>query len=744
MAAADDELLREAVAGDARPTAVFRIGADGLVPVAVSATLRDALGASDDSAVAGCFEGLGGARVLLRRADDHRPIEVPGAPGRRLVMSARRVGENGIQLRGVDEQDSLVSNTLTAKVVADLVNDETGVVFLDPTGRLLAVNYAFYQFFPVAPGFPKIGAPFAELVRGAIDQGYLPGAAGREARYVDWTVEHFMGESAAPLSVRSAAGRTLTAHRLRLRNGAVAILLIDTTALNSEIDQFRSFVRNTRGVVYVRIASGEPIARVWGTDARKILGVVGDGERIHVDVWRPLVDCRDSEAYAAAEVRRRERREPYVIEFRFRHPKTGETRWLQENSWVATDSATGEVFFDSFMIDITERKEAEAERWHSEQRFREFADMAADWAFEADAEQRMTWISENFEAVSKGVPAERFVGRLWSDIVDDVCEGLPVDQVRQWQRLLSVWGEGRAFRISPLLFRFAGDHQLMIEVSGAPIHDRHGRFVGMRGVARDVTSLVRAREDARAAMLQAEAANRAKSEFIANMSHELRTPLNAIIGFANVMEQELFGALHNDRYRGYAADIGASGQHLLSLVNDVLDLSRIEADRVMLEREPVSVTPEVDRAVSLFRESAGQRRLAVSGDADAVAHADRRLLRQMLINLIGNAVKFTADTGWIDVEVAVTGGAVALHVRDDGIGMTEADILTAMEPFGRAAGADIAGGTGLGLPLTRKLAELHGGTLSIRSEPRRGTTVTLELPRPPAALMTGGDARLSA
>jgi PAS domain S-box-containing protein len=740
---ADHDLLHSAIRGDARPTGVFRVAGATLRPVVVSDSLKAALDVADDDAVAQAFEDAGGVPWLQSHARSRRPLEL-AAGKHRLVMSARSIGDDGLQVRGVDAEQAEVSNTLTADIIGGLSNDETGVVFLDPAGRVLAVNYAFYRYFPAVPGFPRLGEPFAELVRGAIAHGYLPQAAGREERFVRWTVDHFMGESAEPISVLSGAGRWINTSRMRFRNGAVAILLIDMTEMRQELEQLTSFAQNTRNMVFVRVADGSSTARVWGQDAKRILGERMGRSRVELSGWRACIHPEDRERYEAALAQRQKTGEAYEMEFRFVHPEDGRIVWLLENGWRSIDSVTGQIYLDNYLLDITERKEADAELRHNEVRFQEFAEMAADWAFEADADMNLTWISQNFSEIS-GMSTARYVGRSWAEITEAVLPDLPRDQVRMWRTLLKTWSERQPFRISPLLFRFPGGNDRMVEVGGTPVFDHRGRFVGHRGIARDVTPFVRAREDARAAMRAAEAANRAKSEFIANMSHELRTPLNAIIGFAHVMEQEMFGPMTNARYHGYAADIAASGQHLLSLVNDVLDLSRIEADRVKVDRETVAVCPEVDRVLSLFRESAGRRRLYSNGCSACTVQADRRLLRQMLINLVGNAVKFTGEDGEIRVDVTVEGDELRLTVTDDGIGMNADDIRTALEPFGRAAGADIAGGTGLGLPLTRKLAELHGGSLSIKSTPRKGTSVMLMLPRAEAdAALTGGSARMSA
>jgi two-component system cell cycle sensor histidine kinase PleC len=251
------------------------------------------------------------------------------------------------------------------------------------------------------------------------------------------------------------------------------------------------------------------------------------------------------------------------------------------------------------------------------------------------------------------------------------------------------------------------------------------------------------------AMTRAEAANQAKSEFLANMSHELRTPLNAINGFSEIMAGEMFGPLGDARYKGYAADILKSGQHLLSLINDILDMAKIEAGKLTLHYEAVSLKEIVDDATRLMRgriEEAGLKLLVDAPDLPTI-EADHRGLKQVVLNLLSNAVKFTPEGG--DIVVALSredDDRVRVAVTDTGIGIAAEDLGRLARPFEQVEGqhSKTTQGTGLGLALTKSLIELHGGTLTLESEPGRGTTVSFDLPirRPASAAST--DARKAA
>lgn len=251
----------------------------------------------------------------------------------------------------------------------------------------------------------------------------------------------------------------------------------------------------------------------------------------------------------------------------------------------------------------------------------------------------------------------------------------------------------------------------------------------------DITLRKQMEYSLRVAKEQADSANRAKSAFLANMSHELRTPLNAILGFSEMMIKGTFGPIGHTKYGEYLDDIHMSAKHLLEIINEVLDMSKIEAGKVELDEQEIDVRGLIDSVVRIMANRAfnvGLEIKEIIQEDIPVLYADARLLRQILINLITNAIKYTAKSGTIKVMAHVKDGEMVLIVRDDGVGIPKDRIKEALEPFGQIhdpTQAHHQQGTGLGLPLTKSMVKLHGGTLWLDSDIGQGTTVTITFPK---------------
>ena len=363
----------------------------------------------------------------------------------------------------------------------------------------------------------------------------------------------------------------------------------------------------------------------------------------------------------------------------------------------------------------------------SERRFQDFANVAADWFWEQDAELRFTHITEENVAVT-GVEHENHYGKTRQEIG---FQDLDPKELAAYEERLQARKPFYDFRFS----RMRPDgKEIYISVSGKPLFDGEGNFVGYRGAGREITGMVEAERTIRAERDRAEAANRAKSEFLASMSHELRTPLNAVLGFAQMLKIDPQGCLTQDQNE-HLDSILTGGRHLLDLVNEILDLAKIESDQLDLSLEDVNAYEIVEECMALIRPLGQERGIEIidrtGAEPWAYIHTDRMRLKQVLLNLLSNAIKFNKDGGTVILEgQEVEGGFLRISVTDNGIGIAEEDRASIFMMFQRL-GADsmkAREGTGIGLTVAKHLVERMAGRIGLESREGVGSTFWLELP----------------
>jgi PAS domain S-box-containing protein len=426
-------------------------------------------------------------------------------------------------------------------------------------------------------------------------------------------------------------------------------------------------------------------------------------------------ESRERERWVAERIQRR-RQLPNRFEITLRGGRRIEVR----------ESATAEGACLSVYDDITERYQREQRLRERERLLSAAQRIARLGSWRVDLEGReVDWSDEMYRLF--GTDPETFV-----PTPEAILERIhPHDRAPFLALLQGGSGEASSGQCEFRIQRLWGDERVLwLEYEFE--RDRHGVAVACVGVCQDITARKLERQALVAAKEAAETANRAKTQFLANMSHELRTPLNAIIGFSDMMVGQVLGALGNPRYRSYAEAILRSGQHLLELINGILDLSKIEAGKFQFNEEWLELPELVEDALQLVEGPAADKAITVlTADVTTMPlFADRLAVRQMLVNLLANAIKFTPAGGRVEVRSQWEDGGLRLEVADRGVGIPPERIAELAQPFVQVDTAITRNntGTGIGLYVTRCLIEQHGGRLSIASTVGQGTTVTLTFP----------------
>ncbi|MCA3559796.1 MAG: PAS-domain containing protein [Aestuariivirga sp.] len=437
-------------------------------------------------------------------------------------------------------------------------------------------------------------------------------------------------------------------------------------------------------------------------------------------------------------------------EFRMRH-QDGHYVWLRARVALAPGEAQGKPHLMGIVFDITQQKLADKLNKEAELRLKDAIENISEAFVLWDADNRLVLCNSKYQQFHSLPASVCIPGTPYEDVVRAAKE----PAITKRTGIRGEGGEGRSFEVQ------------LADRRWLQINERRTKDGGFVSVGTDITALKlqeeRLRMSERELMMtvrdlqkerlladqqaqrladladkyarektRAEAANRSKSEFLANMSHELRTPLNAIIGFSEVMLAQMFGPMGSDKYAEYSRDIHRSGQFLLDVINDILDMSKIEAGRMLLECETLQVDAALDEVMRIITPRAFEGGVTVERQVPQgfTLWADRRAFKQVLINLLSNAVKFTPDGGRITVSALASSGVMAIAIRDTGIGIPARDIEKLGRPFEQVENqfTKSRGGSGLGLAISRSFVELHGGTLTIRSTVGKGTEVTVTFP----------------
>jgi two-component system cell cycle sensor histidine kinase PleC len=439
--------------------------------------------------------------------------------------------------------------------------------------------------------------------------------------------------------------------------------------------------------------------------------------------------------------------------FRMRH-KDGHWIWLRARAELV-DGESAEPHLIGIAVDVTEQMRLVERSKTADIRLRDAIETISEAFVLWDAENRLVMCNSKYQQLH-GMPDVALVpGTPYADVIaagrkplvrsQVISDGKPEDGARSFELQLE---DGRWLQINERRTKDGGFVSVGTDITQLKRHE--GRLMdGERRLMATIADLRQSRQKLEQQAQQmvelaekyaeekdrAEAANRAKSEFLANISHELRTPLNAIIGFSEIMSSGMFGALGSPKYVEYCQDIHQSGTYLLGVINDVLDMSRIEAGRMMLHPEDLVLDELVEESIRVVSTMAEQQQIEVISEAgrDLRMRGDRRALTQIMLNLLSNAVKFTPAGGRIRVRARAVGGAITFSVADSGIGIPREALNKLGRPFEQVSNQFTKNhrGSGLGLAIASSQASLHGGAMRIRSTEGRGTVVSVRLPANP-------------
>jgi len=618
---------------------------------------------------------------------------------------------------------------------------DQGLLVLDREQRVVCWNRRYEFLWGLPDGLVRAGMPLAELIRFDVQrQGLEPARAeavlkGRIAQ--SWV------SGAADEATIPHLDRVLRANRRPLPDGGSVTTFTDVTMAHRQLEALGH--SEARFAAYARMSADW----VWEQDADLRFTFVSRPPTVEIDVFPGdnigkrrdeldlVIDDKDAWDRHLGDLaaRRPFRQFGYGRrdgEGRVRHILiSGDPIFARDGTFTGYRGTGTDVTAEREALRRAQAAEAAAESAHA--RLMTALETVTQGFAVFDAEERLLACNRHYLDRTSFDVGE-VIGKRFEDIVrSSLASGwrgyLPGSTTPATEEEWLSWrlAVRRTPPAQPFIYRGTDERWMMIS-------ERRTEDGGTVSLRVEVTDLKRAEEDLRAARDGAESASRAKNQFLASMSHELRTPLNAIMGFAEILKDQMFGALGTERYRGYAENIHTSASYLMDLIRDVLDMAKIEAGRMELVLKPIEVMPEIDRCLGMIAASAQSAGLVVetlTPEKNSRVQADSRALRQILLNLLSNAVKFTPSGGLVRVAVAFDGEWIRIAVSDTGVGIPAWALPRLGRPFEQVDNVlqRKRPGSGLGLALSRSLTELMGGKLAIESAEGRGTTVTLSLPR---------------
>ena len=603
-----------------------------------------------------------------------------------------------------------------------------GFVLFDQDEKIVLANQTMRDLRAEQKHLYVLGTSFKEIIEHTVESGLSLNSIGRKRAFINERLRNFRNPG-PPIEIEKPNGRWELSYKQRTSAGGTLMVRVDIT--DQKASQARA-VAAEKSLVDA-IESMPAAFMLFDQDDKLILANQKSAE--HLD-WMPggmQIGMNFHEIVDAAVARGHipeiasQKREWLNQRMKLYEDGDSSMTWQRaDGKWIQCfENRTWDGGVVGIRFDVTQQKTTEIALRNSEENYRNLIESS----LQGITGRTIAFVNQAVAEIFGYPDAETLmkIGTLSNLAVP-----------RERERLLEFERLRRSGKDAPSLYQFEG-----IRKDGQPIWlQAMAKMVNWNGspaiqtIMVDITEQIHAERELRYALEQAEDANRLKSEFLARMSHELRTPLNAIIGFAEVQKNEMFGKISNPKYVEYNADIVDAGRHLLDLINDILDLSKIEAGKYEIDPELLDMRHVIDAAIHVIGgqfEAKGISLVTKISTDLPLYFADERSTRQMLLNLLSNAHKFTPFGGQVTISAGKDeNGRRSNTVTDTGIGIDPEDINLVLAPFTQRTDVETAseGGTGLGLPIVKSLIELHGGVISINSELGKGTSVTLLFPSP--------------
>jgi two-component system, cell cycle sensor histidine kinase PleC len=687
------------------------------------------------------------ATQTIEALADHLSAELdrPAQAGRPHAARTSDTLEQAIPVWGKGSGRRILVADGDGKIVADLPNDPQalGRPILDVLGPAQPLTT-----FGAAAGTMEIALPGGEAAFATVRALKNPVGLVAVIQDYDDALANWRSTTALTVTLSATTGFVVLilgfAFHWQATRAREADLIHDT--VRSRIDT--ALNRGRCGLWDWDLARGRVF---WSHSMFDLLGLPQKDELLTFGEVDALVHRDDINLYELATQLADAKVQSIDHAFRMRHAN-GSWLWLRARCELARQDGEGGLHLIGIAVDITEQKSLVERTVAADLRLRDAIETIPEAFVLWDADNRLVLCNSNFqelhslpdETVAAGTPYEAIVAAGRKPIIRTTVaneEGQPRG-ARTFEAQLD---DGRWMHISERRTKDGGFVSVGTDITKIKQHEE--KLV--EGEKRQIATIVDLRTSQQTLEVQtaaladlaekyaeektrAEEANAAKSKFLANMSHELRTPLNAIIGFSEIMEAAMFGPLGADKYTEYSRDIRESGEYLLDVINDILDMSKIEAGGIRLTPEAVALEPILADCMRVVSTRAGEKNLDLAAkiDPEILLNADRRALKQIALNLLSNAVKFTPDGGAVTVHGRIRGGAVTIAIADNGIGIPKEALRKLGRPFEQVESqlTKKYQGSGLGLAIAKSLTEMHGGRMHIRSKLGRGTLVAVRLP----------------